>query len=238
MDAFVNSALSAEIPFDNSIYLLKNLNELNYAHIPFLEYLAAKCFEQPNLLKDASYLRVFVFLEGLINADYKPVFWDIIRDAILANKVNKFDGRSMIKFALYLIALDCYSPCLISKVFTQIIKTNEPMKNIHMRELLLLYQSIKTLYPMYNGPWPSQDILEHAVSIQRTLHPILPTSSLKMALELALGGPQYIHNSLRTKLGHYIGKLLIRIKLFSVYLIYYIVMEGKISFVCMQFKNI
>ncbi|KYM97993.1 hypothetical protein ALC62_11339 [Cyphomyrmex costatus] len=211
VDAFINSALSAEISFDSSIYLLKRLNELNYAHIPFLEYLAAKCFEQPNLLKNASYYRISIFLEGLINADYKPVFWDIIRDAILANKVeNKIFNRSMIKFALHLIALDCYSPSLISKVFYQIIKTNEPMKNIHMRELLLLYQSIKTLYPMYNGPWPSQDILEHAVNIDKTLlSPILPTFSLKTALELALGGPQYIHNNMKTKLGHDIDHVVV-----------------------------
>ncbi|XP_071562270.1 uncharacterized protein [Temnothorax nylanderi] len=211
VDAFVSSALSAEIFFDNSINLLKLLNELNYAHIPFLEYLAAKCFEQPNLLKNASYFRVSIFLEGLINADYKPVFWDIIRDAILANKVeNKVFNRSMIKFALHLIALDCYSPSLISKVFSQIIKANESMRNIHMRELLLLYQSVKTLYPMYNGPWPSQDILEHAISIHKTLlSPILPTFSLKTALELALGGPQYVHNDLRTKLGHYIDHVVV-----------------------------
>ncbi|XP_071650536.1 uncharacterized protein [Temnothorax longispinosus] len=211
VDAFVSSALSAEIFFDNSINLLKLLNELNYAHIPFLEYLAAKCFEQPNLLKNASYFRVSIFLEGLINADYKPVFWDIIRDAILANKVeNKVFNRSMIKFALHLIALDCYSPSLISKVFSQIIKANESVRNIHMRELLLLYQSVKTLYPMYNGPWPSQDILEHAISIHKTLlSPILPTFSLKTALELALGGPQYVHNDLRTKLGHYIDHVVV-----------------------------
>ncbi|XP_077275241.1 uncharacterized protein LOC143904434 [Temnothorax americanus] len=211
VDAFVSSALSAEIFFDNSITLLKLLNELNYAHIPFLEYLAAKCFEQPTLLKNASYFRVSIFLEGLINADYKPVFWDVIRDAILANKVeNKVFNRSMIKFALHLIALDCYSPSLIGKVFSQIIKANESMRNIHMRELLLLYQSVKTLYPTYNGPWPSRDILERAISIHKTLlGPILPTFSLKTALELALGGPQYVHNDLRTKLGHYIDHVVV-----------------------------
>ncbi|XP_036142063.1 FAST kinase domain-containing protein 2, mitochondrial isoform X2 [Monomorium pharaonis] len=210
VDAFVNSALSAEISFNNSINLLKLLNDLNYAHIPFLEYLAAKCFEHPNLLKDASYFKISIFLEGLINADYKPVFWDVIRDAILANKVEKVFNKSIIKFVLHLIALDCYSPTLISQVFSQIIKVNESMKNIIIRELLLLYQSVKTLYPMYTGPWPSQDILDHAISIHKTLlNPILPTSSLKTTLEQALGGPQYVHNDLRTKLGHYIDHVIV-----------------------------
>ncbi|KYN32594.1 hypothetical protein ALC56_13075 [Trachymyrmex septentrionalis] len=217
MDAFVNSALSTEeLSFNNCIRLLKHLNDLNYVHIPFLEYLAAKCFEKPKLLENSSYFRISIFLEGLINADYKPVFWDIIRNAILANEEileNKMFNTSMIQFVLHLIALDCYSPSLISKVFSQIcnkiIKT-DPMNNIYMRELLLLYQSVKTLYPMYNGPWPSQDLLEDAVNIHRTLlSSIRPTFSLKPALELALGGPQYVHNSLRTKLGHYIDHVIV-----------------------------
>ncbi|XP_011874630.1 PREDICTED: uncharacterized protein LOC105565776 isoform X2 [Vollenhovia emeryi] len=211
VDAFVSSALSAEISFYDSIYLLRYLNELNYVHIPLLEYLAAKCFENPNLLKDASYFRISIFLEGLINADYKPVFWDVIRDAILANKVeNKIFNKSMIKFALHLIALDCYSPSLISKVFSQIVRSNEPMMHTHLRELLLLYQSVKTLYPMYDGPWPLRDLLEHAISIRKTLlTPLLPTFSLRTALELALGGPQYVHNDLSTKLGHYIDHVIV-----------------------------
>ncbi|XP_011631392.1 uncharacterized protein LOC105423363 isoform X2 [Pogonomyrmex barbatus] len=210
MDALINAALSAEIYFNNGINLLKLMNEFNYAHIPFLEYLAAKCFEQPNLLKGASYFKISIFLEGLINADYKPVFWDTIRDAILANKVeDKIFNNSMIKFTLHLIALDCYSPNLISKVFSQVSMT-ETRKDIHMRELLLLYQSVKTLYPMYNGSWPSQDILDYAVNIHKTLlNPIFPTSSLKSVLELALGGPQYVHNDLRTKLGHYIDHVIV-----------------------------
>lgn len=169
-----------------------------------MEYLAAKCFEEPNLLKDAPYFKISIFLKGLTNADYKPVFWDTIRDAILANEVeNKPFRKSMIRFALHLTALDCYSPNLIKKVFSENIKANDTMKDIYARELLLLYQSTKTLYPTYDGPWPSQDILKYAID---NVNPILPTYSMRAALELALGGPQYIHNDLRTRLGHYIGK--------------------------------
>lgn len=205
MDALINSALSSNINFADGIHLLKLLNQLNYAHIPFLEYLSAKCFEQPNLLKDASYFKLSVFLEGFVNADYKPVFWDTIRDAILASRIeNKSFSRSMIRFALHLTALDCYNPKLLDKVFSQNIQNNEPLKDVYARELLLLYQSVKTLYPTYDGSWPSQDILEYAI----VLSPILPTFSLRSALELALGGPQYIHNNLKTRLGHHIGKLL------------------------------
>lgn len=206
MDACVSSALSSNINFISGIQLLKLLNDLNYAHISFLEYLAAKCFQEPNLLKDASYFKVSVFLEGLINADYKPVFWDTIRDAIFANEVeNKFFRKSMIKFALHLMALDCYNPNLLKKVFSENVKpiiNNTARKNIYAKEILLLYQSVKTLYPTYDGPLPTQDILEYAINIS----PTLPKYPIKAALELALGGPQYICNNLRTKLGHHIGK--------------------------------
>lgn len=205
MDACVSSALSSNINFTSGIQLLKLLNDINYAHIPFLEYLAAKCFEEPNLLKDAPYFKLSIFLEGFINADYKPVFWDTIRDAILANEVeNRPFRRSMIRFVLHLIALDCYSPKLLDKVFSQNIRSDsEIMKNVYARELLLLHQSVKTLYPMYDGSWPSQDILEHATV---AVNPVLPTRSVRAALELALGGPQYVHNDVRTKLSHCIGK--------------------------------
>ncbi|KAL6417581.1 hypothetical protein ACFW04_013571 [Cataglyphis niger] len=207
IDACVNSALSSNINFSSGISLLKLLNDLNYAHIPFLEYLAAKCFEEPNLLKDAPYFKISIFLKGLTNADYKPVFWDTIRDAILANEVeNKPFRKSMIRFALHLTALDCYSPNLIKKVFSENIKANDKMKDIYAREILLLYQSTKTLYPTYDGPWPSQDILKYAID---NVSPILPTYSMRAALELALGGPQYIHNDLRTRLGHYIDHVIV-----------------------------
>ncbi|EFN64702.1 hypothetical protein EAG_06931 [Camponotus floridanus] len=207
VDACVNSALSSNINFNSGIHLLKLLNDLNYAHIPFLEYLAAKCFQDPNLLKDASFFKVSIFLEGLNNADYKPVFWDIIRDAIFASEVeNKFFRKSMIKFALLLTALDCYNPNLLKKVFSENIKIRiDKRKNIYAKEILLLYQSVKTLYPTYDGPLPSQEILEYAFNIS----PTFPKYSIKAALELALGGPQYICNNLRTKLGHHIDHVVV-----------------------------
>jgi len=195
--------LSSNINFASGINLLKVLNNLNYVHIPLLEYLAARCFEQPYLLKNASYVDISIFIKGFINADYKPVFWDTIRDAILANNMkNKSFSISIIRFTLHMIALDCYNPNLLNKVFCYDIN-NAPMKNIVARELLLLYQSVKTLYPAYNGSWPSQNTIQYAIN----LDPILSTFSLKAALELALGGSQYIYNNLKTKLGHHIGKL-------------------------------
>ncbi|XP_029158527.1 FAST kinase domain-containing protein 2, mitochondrial-like isoform X2 [Nylanderia fulva] len=208
VDACVNSALSSNINFTSGIQLLKLLNDLNYAHISLLEYLAAKCFEEPNLLKDAPYFKLSIFLEGFTNADYKPVFWDTIRDAILANEVeNRPFRRSMIRFVLHLIALDCYSPKLLDKVFSQNIRSdNEIMRNVYARELLLLYQSVKTLYPMYNGSWPPYELLEYATV---AANPVFPTYSVRAALELALGGPQYVHNDVRTRLGHYIDHVVV-----------------------------
>lgn len=203
VDALVNSALSSNVDFTNGIDLLKLLNNLNYVHIPLLEYLAAKCFEQPNLLKNASYVQVSIFIKGFINADYKPVFWDTIRDAILANDMeNKSISISMIRFVLHMIALDCYNPDLLDKVFSYNTDSNVSMKNICARELLLLYQSVKTLYPAYNGSLPSQELIRYAVN----LGPMLAKFSLRAPLELALGGPQYVCNDLKTRLGHHVGK--------------------------------
>lgn len=202
INTLVDVTLASNIRFIDSINLLKLLNDIDYTHISLLDYIATKYIEESSLLKDISYFKISVFLEGLTNANYKPVVWDTIRDAILANKIeNKSSSRSLIRFVINLIALDCYSPSLIGKVFSTDIKNNETMKNIYAREMLLLYQSIKTLYPMYDGLWPSREIIEYAA----TLQPASPIYSCRAALERALGGSQYVYNDLKTKLGHYIG---------------------------------
>lgn len=207
IDAFVNSAISSNITFNDGIQLLRLLNMLNHTHMPFLEYLAAKCFKMPDLLKDASYYDMYNFLEGFVNADYKPVFWDTIRDAILANKIGtRHRGKSLlIKFALHLTALDCYNPDLISKAISEYMASNKHVRNTCATELLLLYQAVKTLYPMYDGPWPSQDILEHTTAFRSTSS----VCSFRAALERALGGSRYLYNDVRTKLGHYIDHVVV-----------------------------
>lgn len=207
VDALVNSAISSNIDYTRGIHMLKLLNDMNHVHIPFLEYLATKCYNNPVLLKDASLKKLSIFLEGFVNADYKPSFWDTIKETIIETKIVITSlNRSLIKFALYLIALDCYNPDLLRIVFSIIIKDikDESLKNVYASEMLLLYQSIKTMYPMYDGPWPQQDLLEYVNMIKL----IPPAYSLKPGLERALGGPQYVYNDLKTKLGHYIGKLL------------------------------
>ncbi|XP_014486089.1 PREDICTED: uncharacterized protein LOC106750330 [Dinoponera quadriceps] len=207
VDTLVNSALSSDVDFAKGIFILKSLNDLNHMHMPLLEYLAGKCFENSSLLKGASYNKISTFLEGFINADYKPVFWDTIKDAILENieTDKRFFNRSFIRFALHLIALDCYSTNLLRKVFSINVRLNEPMKNVYAREMLLLYQSVKALYPTYDGPWPQQDLLEYANTIKLTP----PAHSLKPALERALGGPQYAHHNLKTRLGHHIDHVIV-----------------------------
>ncbi|XP_019700557.1 uncharacterized protein LOC105190972 isoform X2 [Harpegnathos saltator] len=207
LDALVNSALSSNINFVKGIYILKILNDFNHVHIPFLEYLAARCFENQSLLKDMTFHKMSIFLEGLVNADYKPLFWDTIKDTIMENiKIDNGPyNRLFIRLALHLVALDCYSSNLLNYVFSIFIRNNEPLRDVYTREILLLYQSVKTLYPMYNGSWPQEHLLEYA----NTIKLIPPTYSLQPGLERALGGPQYVHNNLRTKLGHYIDHVVV-----------------------------
>lgn len=204
VDALVNSALYSSVNFTRGITALQVLNNLNHVHIPLLEYLAGRCFERPKLLKDLTCHKIYIILEGFINADYKPVFWDTIKDIMLENiETEEIPNKLYIRLVLYLIALDCYNPHLLKKSFSINIKSNDPKKDIYAREILLLYQSVKTMYSTYAGPWPQESLLEYANTIKLTP----PAYSFKPALERALGGPQYVHNDLKTKLGHHIGEL-------------------------------
>jgi len=59
-------------------------------------------------LKNASYFKISIFIRGFINAHYKPIFWDTIREATLASSMeNKSINISVIRLALHMIALRC-----------------------------------------------------------------------------------------------------------------------------------
>ncbi|XP_032664876.1 uncharacterized protein LOC116841261 [Odontomachus brunneus] len=213
VDTLINSALSSNIGYTEGINVLNLLNLLDHIHIPLLKCLAAECSENPTLLKNESQKNMISLLQGFVNADYKPVFWDTIREAIIENiegncrSYDNYDKSNNLlsRFTLYLLALDYYNPDLLNKVFSRTIRTDETMRHICIEEILLLYQSVKALYPMYDGPWPQQNLLEYA---NMNLNPALECS-LKLGLERALGGSQYVHNDLKTKLGHHIDHVVV-----------------------------
>lgn len=70
--------------------------------------------------------------------------------------------------------------------------------------LISIYQAVKTLYPMYTGPWPNPQTIELAAKTNG-IHAM--ESPLRDSLVQGLGDKRCVLNGVSTKLGHFIGKL-------------------------------
>lgn len=110
-------------------------------------------------------------------------------------------------FALRLAALDCFDSRIFEKVFSSEQRPELTSLKFH-RTLRQLYQTAKTLYPEYSGPWPSEELVESFTTLkafdETKSYPLLP------ALEKFLGGSSYVRSNVITNLGHEIGEFFLR----------------------------
>lgn len=205
IDALTNAALALNISFPEALYIANKLNRMNYSSIPLLDYLAAKCFEDPSIITTCTLRQVQCFVKGFALTDYKPVFWDIIRETLLASTVNrKFPVDSVLDFVLDLTALDCYHSEILEMAFrVNIMEIDRKQRDAETSKLLNLYQTVKTLYPSYTGAWPDARDLESVDSEYNRLYSLTPV------LARALGGVQYVQTHLRTKLGHFVDHVVV-----------------------------
>lgn len=207
VDACAKAIISEDHGFEEGVTVLKHLYYLSHTQIRLIDYLAAKCFENPQVLSEAPFTSMMILVNGLAAADYKPIFWESMQEIILANlkKVEYRCKSTVLEFAISLAVLDCFDVELMRSVFS------ETFLNILLKReqidtywnLLLLYQSVKSLGSNYNGPLPPQHLIEAAM---RSNGPSVTKSNLLPILENAMGGPQYVASNLKSKLGHHIGK--------------------------------
>ncbi|XP_015588304.1 uncharacterized protein LOC107264498 isoform X2 [Cephus cinctus] len=204
LDACATAVISQDWGFEEGINVLSKLTSVGHTQIRLLDYLAAKCFENTTILASSSPEQIAILVMGLAIADYKPIFWESMQEAVVKSNLleRTSPGFSWVKFAVHLTSLDCFCPKVITKAFSTTInkKSNEK------RLLLLLYQSVKALNPTYDGPWPPRDALEYAKAWNELRDNHL---ELLPALQKALGGSQYIISNVRTKLGHYINHVIV-----------------------------
>ena len=173
---------------------------MSHTHIPVLDYIGAKCFEDPAHLKTSLPEIIANLVTAFAQADYKPVFWDVIQESIMDERILEASITMIAYIARDLTALDCYCPKLVDKVFEHYAQRNSFTRRA---TVLLLYQAMATLYPQYPGPFPISRIFETPKKHLKTKiedFPLLPS------LECALGGSRYVQSNVKSKLAHHIGK--------------------------------
>ncbi|XP_058805125.1 uncharacterized protein LOC131672131 isoform X2 [Phymastichus coffea] len=201
IDELIDKIIYENCNFYQVIDVLSHLNSIQHAQMDLLDYISALCYEDPNILNlDLNSLQPIV--TGLALADYKPVFWDIMKENILNNVISKAENLQMCYFALHLACLECFNNTLLQEVFSM----NNLYSKDHTKILLQLYQMVKVLYPSYKGPWPSKDVLVAFKTVQHNDNKDYPLLS---ALEQAVGGNAYIKTNVRTTLEHCIDHMVI-----------------------------
>ncbi|XP_008216145.2 uncharacterized protein LOC100677888 [Nasonia vitripennis] len=199
IDELVQKVIYENWDFTQGSDILSCLNFIRHVQIDLLDYLSAKCYEDPNVFNEESNV-IQPLVTGLALADYKPVFWDVMKQPILSQEISKMEHLKLCYFALHLACLECFEPMLLKEAFS----TKHIISEEHQQIILRLYQIIKILCPSYGGPWPSKDLLDLFKNSQLNKdYPLLP------ALEQAIGGNVYIKTNVRTTMEHYIDHVVI-----------------------------
>ena len=175
---------------------------IGHINLSLLDYLSSEIYKNPSLLSTSHPLSISTFVTGLSFANYKPSVWNELQEIILKHFSRISDDVNLIYFALHLAALGCFDETLFKHVF---IKDQIPtlMSPSFHQTYQQLYQSVKTLYPLYCGPWPSESLIQSF----KTAHTdcISKEYPMQSILENILGGPAFIQTNVRTNLGHNIG---------------------------------
>ncbi|CAD6232088.1 GSCOCG00001739001-RA-CDS [Cotesia congregata] len=200
IESIIQTVISKNVKVDLALNILGSLNKIRFVSTSLLDYVAAKCYEDNSIINKLNQFQILDMLCAMSLADYKPIFWDSLKDLLLNEKLLQFKHSVMVKTALFLASLDYYWPELINRIFED---ENCRSKNIATEaffeiggNLLLLHHAVSNFSPDYTGKLLSDDILE---AFRNTRTPPRNNYQLKSALELSLGGPQYIKTHVETE---------------------------------------
>ncbi|XP_014299359.1 FAST kinase domain-containing protein 5, mitochondrial [Microplitis demolitor] len=211
VEAIVQAVVSKDMGVSIALNILSNLNEIKFTSSAILDYIAAKCFEDKSILNELKTNKVLDIICGMSLADYKPIFWDSLKDSFLKEQILESRHQTLTKTALFLASLDCYWPQLLEKIFEdKKFESNNLLGTFSYKEqknLLLLHYAVMSFCPDYSGPLLSKEVIE----LFESSFPKIKLSSLplKSALESSLGGPQYVKSYILTPFAYYIDHLII-----------------------------
>ncbi|XP_043684605.1 uncharacterized protein LOC122636955 isoform X1 [Vespula pensylvanica] len=200
LNVAITKNMDPKICFDIANFL----NNISYIYIPFIEFMINEHVKE-DVMKQIRSHNLKTILRTLSNAEYQSVPWFVLENKFLDETfIKKCSIQTLLKYALDLAALNRYYPKMLSTIFTNIDKKILiSFTDLDFKRLLLLYQSVKTLYPDYLGPWFDKDEF-YMYHISEKV-----SNELRETLERAMGGPQYVLSYLKTKIGHNINHAII-----------------------------
>lgn len=205
VDTLVNDVIiKNDVGLEKGIEALEKLVIIGHEQFALLDYIAMKFLELSMSTNYQSLNMLDSFVSAMAMSDYKPVFWDKIQELILENAAIE-SYENLLQIVFNLAVLDCYSDKLLRKIFESNANI-EIMTSDRKQQILRLYQFTKTLYKDYDGPRPLEDKFELLADWDQYSGRI---PHIYKALEIAIGGSQFIETRMGTKLGHFIDYVIL-----------------------------
>ncbi|XP_033608909.1 uncharacterized protein LOC111868360 isoform X2 [Cryptotermes secundus] len=200
-DSCVRYVVDKDCGFEEGTWILRKLTRLGHINISLIDYIGEKIVNNPQIVKDCKAGALLSVVSGMAAAEYKPVGWNSIQEALMTNTALISKERMefpWLRLALDFAVLDIFCPDLLRYVFDYNLLDN--------LQLLLLHQAVVTLYPSYSGVLPPQNIID---MVKKYNGDHVQQFPLQAALEKGLGGGSYVWTRLLTKLGHFIDHLVV-----------------------------
>lgn len=211
-DSCARYVVTKDCGFEEAAWILKKLTRIGHVNISLIDYVGEKIVNNPDILKECKVSSFLSVVSGMANAEYKPMGWSCIQEALMSNTTLIGKERMelpWIRLAVDFAVLDIFCPDLLQYVFEEEFLRQFLARDYNLLDrlqLLLLHQAVVTLYPSYSGVLPPQDIIETVIARNGDHVQQFP---LQAALEKGMGGGSYVWTRLVTKLGHFIDHLVV-----------------------------
>lgn len=219
-------------PLSSMSTIGRTFSKISYVNFDFLDYYSELIANSSQNLS----MHPHYFLAPFAVANYKPQNFNKMMNVLLPTQnvvIYRYSSRDLLittnlndiyfkesdnNLLWYRFAVDCaslgfYPISLISQLFQESFINKHFGKvtnNLDWLQLDTLHRSVRIECPEYAGPYPSPSMTEQShriifeAAIQKTSQ-----STVEKALQIALGGLQYVASGFLTKSGHFIGKFVI-----------------------------
>ncbi|GLV33272.1 XNP [Carabus blaptoides fortunei] len=204
-DLVAEHTVENDLGYQQAIWILQKFTKVGHTHTGLLDYISTLCHTDHTLVSDSTPWNMFILVSGFAGTDYRPRYWESIRQGILENE-NLYKARrdfNWIKFTTRLAMLDLFIPRVLEKAFRHeyVEKIVQDGVFINCLHLLTLFQTISTLHLEYSTLLPTVEQINTAIKhvYKLTIDEYRP---LHAALERGFGDKSYVLTNVTTKLGH------------------------------------
>ncbi|CAG9805424.1 unnamed protein product [Chironomus riparius] len=162
--------IEKDLGFTTAYHVLKKFNEVNFVNYELLNYIDKQIIQNHTLLSTMHLNQVMNLVAAFSTADYKSENWEIIKSILhenpaLHNDITK--GLPHLKFICELLSLDFVSKIYFDKVLNEtflfdFLKQNLSKNFANLPQIRIIYQTLKLLYPKYDGIIPDEMLLNIA----------------------------------------------------------------------------